>query len=76
MNWGSIFAIMEIGAGSLLAAASFWSMVRGLRVGVVHGRVNDFRRETSPISFWLTIAATGFAAVLGIALLAIGMGKL
>ena len=67
--------MMEIGAGALLVAASFWSLVRGLTVGVVHGRVNDFHRETSPISFWLSIAATGLAAVLGIALLVVGLGR-
>ena len=75
MNWDSLFAVMEIGAGALLAASSIWSLVRGLRAGVVHGRVNDFRRETSPLSFWLTIAATGVAAALGIVLLVVGLGK-
>jgi hypothetical protein len=66
---------METAAGALLAAASIWSLVRGLRAGAVHGRVNDFRRETSPVSFWLTIAATGLAAALGIALLVVGSGR-
>ena len=56
----------------LLTAASIWSLVRGLRAGVVHGRVNEFRRRTSPVSFWVTIGATGLAAALGIALLVVG----
>lgn len=70
-----MLAIIEIGAGAFLAAASIWSLARGLRAGVVHGRVNDFRKETSPKSFWLTIAMTGLAGALGIALLIVGLGK-
>lgn len=72
MNWGFWIAMIEIAAGALLTAASIWSLVRGLQAGVVRGRVNDFRRSTSPISFWLTIVATGLAAALGIALLVVG----
>ena len=75
MNTDSLIAIMEIAVGALLAAASIWSVVRGLRTGAIHGRVNDFRRETSPIRVWLTIAATGLAAALGIALLVVGSGR-
>ena len=67
--------MIETVAGALLAALSIWSLVRGLRAGVVHGRVNDFYRTTSPVSFWLTIAATGLAAALGIALLVVGSGQ-
>ena len=66
---------METAAGALLAAASVWTLVRGLRTGVVRGRVNDFRRATFPVGFWLTIAATGLAGALGIALLAIGSDR-
>lgn len=76
MNANFLIAMIEMAAGALLAAASIWSMVQGLRAGTVHGRVNDFRRETAPVSFWLTIAATGLAATLGIALLIVGSGKL
>ena len=69
---GPSMAAFELATGAALTIASIWSMARGLKTGVVHGRVNDFRRATSPVSCWLTIGATGLAAALGIALFAMG----
>jgi hypothetical protein len=69
-------AILSLTVGAFLAVYCPRVALREFRAGVAKGRVNDFRRDAAPISFWLSIAATLFAGVLGVLFLIVGLAMI
>jgi hypothetical protein len=74
VSLSSALLAAAIAIGLILTGASIRSLVRDMRTGVVRGRVNNFRRDSAPAAFWLAIVATALAGLVGVALLAIGLG--
>jgi hypothetical protein len=71
-----VMASISVLAGGFFAVHCPQAALREYRAGIARGRVQDFRRETSPISFWLTICATAFAGVLGLGFLLYGLARI
>jgi hypothetical protein len=71
-----IFPMLAAIIGAVFAVHCPRAALRELRSGVTKGRVNQFRRDTAPISFWLSIVATFFAGVLGVLFVILGLAMI
>ncbi len=79
MSYDWIIGLAAVAFGGFLAVYCPWSVLVEFGSGVTKGRVNKFRRDRNPVAFWLTIGATAFAGVMGVAffifgLLSLGLG--
>ena len=66
MSGNALITILAMAGGAALFLATVRELVRNLKSGTVRGRVNAYRREASPGIFWLSIAATVLAGLIGL----------
>ena len=66
MSGNGLITILAMAGGAALFVAAARELARSLKSGAVRGRVNAYRRETSPRIFWLSIAATALAGLIGL----------
>jgi hypothetical protein len=66
------FAIFEVLLGGVFAVHCPLAARREWREGVARGRYGDYLRGEDPFRFWITIAGTAAAGLLGLLFLFIG----
>jgi hypothetical protein len=73
VSYDWIIGLAAVAFGGFLAVYCPWSVLGDFRSGVSKGRVNNFRRDRNPVAFWLTIGATAFAGIVGVAFFVFGL---
>ena len=76
MTYDWIIGSLSVLVGGWLAIHCPRAALSEFRAGVARGRVNSFVRDRNPAAFWLAIAATAFAGVIGFCFLLYGIALL